>query len=118
MVRHKILKKRINLEAWKLKEFTSNQLLEVLNNYTNMDGRNRTKHLQVTIQRLCNLLKQNKNVFLGNISQRVLGDNGSDAVENLYFLFCINCNESLAMEVKSIKGKIFLFFIMHASVFL
>ena len=69
MVRHKILKKRINLEAWKLKEFTSNQLLEVLNNYTNMDGRNRTKHLQVTIQRLCNLLKQNKNVkFIPDIN--------------------------------------------------
>jgi len=60
-MRHQKLKEKINKEAWKLKEFTARELLYVLNNYPNMHGRKRTIR-QVSIQRLTNLLKQNKNV--------------------------------------------------------
>jgi hypothetical protein len=62
MAKHKLLRQRINKEAWELKEFSARELQYKINNYANMDGRNRTKNLQVTIQRLCNLLKQNKNI--------------------------------------------------------
>ena len=62
MAKHKLLKQRINKEAWELKEFSARELQYKINNYTNMDGRSRTRNLQVTIQRLCNLLKQNKNI--------------------------------------------------------
>ena len=62
MAKHKLLKQRINKEAWELKEFSAKQLQYKINNYTNMDGRRRTKNLQVTIHRLANLLKGNPNV--------------------------------------------------------
>ena len=61
MVRHKIVKQRINKEAWKLREFYAKELLVILNNYPNMNGYGKTSH-QVTIGRLTNLLKQNPNV--------------------------------------------------------
>jgi hypothetical protein len=61
MARKTIIKRRINIEAWKMKEFYANDLLTVLNNYPNMDGRGRTKY-QMTIWRLTNLLKGNPNV--------------------------------------------------------
>jgi len=59
MVRHKLLRQRINKEAWDMKVFTANELKERLNNYPNMDGRGRTRNYQVSIHRLANLLKQN-----------------------------------------------------------
>lgn len=66
MVRHAIIKQRINKEAWELKEFTANQLMDKLNNYPNMHGRNKTSR-QVTIQRLTNLLYMNPNIkFIPN----------------------------------------------------
>jgi|TARA_R100000152_G_C6737627_1_gene161642 dihydroxyacetone kinase-like predicted kinase len=61
MVRHKIVKQRINKEAWELKKFTANELLNKLNSYPNMDGRNRT-NLQLTVHRLANFLKANPNI--------------------------------------------------------
>jgi|13_taG_2_1085334.scaffolds.fasta_scaffold39509_2 hypothetical protein len=62
MGRKVLIKKRINLEAWKMKTFTANQLMDKVNNYPNMDGRGRTRHLRVTVFRLTNLLKQNPNI--------------------------------------------------------
>ena len=62
MARKVLIKKRINIEAWKLKRFTANQLLEKINNYPNMDGRGRTRHLRVTVYRLTNLMKANPNI--------------------------------------------------------
>ena len=61
MAKHTIIKKRINLEAWKLKEFTSKQLLKILNDYPNMDKRGKTK-IPLTMGRLLNLLRQNKHI--------------------------------------------------------
>ena len=61
MVRNKLIKQRINKEAWDLKKFTANQLLDKVNNYPNMHGRKKTSR-QVTIQRLTNILYMNPNV--------------------------------------------------------
>mgnify|MGYP003151784857 CR=1 FL=1 len=67
MVRHAILKQRINKVAWELKEFTANEVLHVLNNYPNMHGYGKTS-VQVSIQRVANLLRGNKNVqYIPNI---------------------------------------------------
>ena len=61
MVRHKILKGRINKEAETLGEFTTRQMFDILNNYPNHDGYGVT-HLQTSMNRLCNLLYANPKI--------------------------------------------------------
>ena len=68
MVKHKLLKRRINKESKELRKFNVNELKDKINGYPNMHGRGRvTKNLQVTTQRLANLLKANPNIkFIPN----------------------------------------------------
>ena len=61
MAKHKILKNRINKEAEQLGEFTTQQLMDILNGYTNNHGYGKT-HLMVNAQRLSNLLYANPKV--------------------------------------------------------
>jgi len=63
MVRHRILKNRIDKEAERLGEFTTLQLMGILNNYTNNHGYGIT-HLTVNQQRLSNLLYANPKVAI------------------------------------------------------
>ena len=68
MVRHALIKQRINKEACRLKEFSARELCDVLNNYPNCNGSNRT-YLQISTGRAANLLQANKNVkFIYNPS--------------------------------------------------
>ena len=60
-MRNKLIKQRINKEAWELKEFSANQLMNKLNDYPNMHGRGKTSRI-VSIQRLTNLLYMNPNI--------------------------------------------------------
>ena len=60
-IKHRVVKQRINKEAWDMKIFTARELLERINNYPNMHGRGVTTR-QVTMQRLSNLLKANPNL--------------------------------------------------------
>ena len=62
MARNKILKNRINKEAERLGEFTTNELMVILNNYPNNRGYGVT-HLQTSTNRLCNLLYANPKVI-------------------------------------------------------
>ena len=61
MAKHKILKNRINKEAEQLGEFTTRQLMDILNSYTNNHGYGKT-HLMGNSQRLSNLLYANSKV--------------------------------------------------------
>tara|TARA_R100000152_G_C6748245_1_gene171842 strand:- start:940 stop:1191 length:252 start_codon:yes stop_codon:yes gene_type:complete len=61
MPRHKILKNRINKEAERLGEFTTSDLMDILNNYPNNHGYG-TTHLTVNSQRLSNLLYANPKI--------------------------------------------------------
>ena len=63
MVRHKILKDRINKEAERLGEFTTFELMDILNKYTNNHGYG-TTHLTVNQQRLSNLLYANPKIAI------------------------------------------------------
>tara|TARA_R110000824_G_scaffold196128_8_gene379187 strand:- start:307 stop:549 length:243 start_codon:yes stop_codon:yes gene_type:complete len=63
MARHKILKDRLNKEAEKLGEFTTEQLLNILNNYPNHNGFGET-FLQTSTPRLANLLHANPNIIV------------------------------------------------------
>ena len=62
MVRHKILKDRINKEAQLLSEFTTSEMLNILNNYPNQDGIMGRTQYKVSSNRLTNFLRANKNV--------------------------------------------------------
>ena len=62
MVRHKVLKNRINKEAEILGEFTTRQMLEILNNYPNQDGIMGRTQYQISTSRLTNFLRANKNI--------------------------------------------------------
>jgi len=63
MVRHRILKMRIDKEAEKLGEFTTNELMVILNNYPNNHGYGVT-NLQTSTNRLCNLLYANPKIVV------------------------------------------------------
>ena len=60
MVKHELIKQRIDDEASKLKEFTTARLCDRLNHYIGYNG-NRTKR-RISSGRLANFLQANKKV--------------------------------------------------------
>tara|TARA_R110000824_G_scaffold400375_1_gene607790 strand:- start:1816 stop:2070 length:255 start_codon:yes stop_codon:yes gene_type:complete len=59
--KHIRMKKRINIEAEKLGQFSTDQLLSILNNYPNMHGYGVTV-LTISKSRLTNFLRANPNI--------------------------------------------------------
>jgi len=62
MPKHRVLRKRIDKEAQILVEFTTQELLHILNNYPNNHGYGVT-NIQTSTNRLCNLLYANPKVI-------------------------------------------------------
>ena len=62
MVRHKVIKDRIIKEAKMLRQFTTREILEILNNYPNQDGIMGRTQYHIGTSRLTNFLRANKNI--------------------------------------------------------
>ena len=63
MVKHKIVKKRINKLAQEMGEFTTKQMYERMYNYPNNEGRLYAKRRRVTMGSLALFLRMDKEIY-------------------------------------------------------
>ena len=64
MPRHKLVRKRVNKLVKELKVFTTQEMLDRVNNYPNNQGRLYAKRKTVTKNQLANIIRQDKDVYI------------------------------------------------------
>ena len=72
--RHRLVKERLDKEAFEMKEFYASEMLDRLNSYKDSNGRNNTTRFAIGLRRLLNFLKQNPRIeYLPNKSSKKAG---------------------------------------------